>query len=238
MAKRKKSIRRALFSDRDKGVDKVLVFRFFRLLHGRFWGLGALFSILIGSGIGYLIRPDLLGPDIALSELGTDIRTAPFFSGAMFFSAYSLWRWRMYLSRTMKNDKPVIPLVSLTILGAYMIALMPVTWEVWPHRLHNIGVALAGISMSATVLADSLFSRTRRGKNLVYLRLVKLASFMLIIFGGIITTLSLREFDKLQLMLVGEAMMFAGYGIWVILKIYIGEGRQSTIGKIFQKVAG
>jgi hypothetical protein len=61
---------------------------------------------------------------------------------------------------------------------------------------------------------------------------------MLIIFGGIITTLSLREFDKLQLMLVGEAMMFAGYGIWVILKIYIGEGRQSTIGKIFQKVAG
>ncbi len=238
MAKQSRSIRRTIFGDHEKGVDRVLIFRFFRLLHGRFWGLGGLISMMLGAAIGYAIRPDLLRPDIALSELGTDIRTAPFFAGSMFFAAYSLWRWRTYLRRTFKTDRPVVPLISLTILGLYLIALMPVTWEVWPHRLHNLGVMITGLSMAATVLLDSVLSRTKYKKHKILFRLIKSVSLLLIIFGGVVVLLSVEEVAVLSMVLIGEAMMFAGYAVWVILRIYLGEGRQSAIGRIMKKIFG
>jgi hypothetical protein len=236
MVKSKNNIKKTIFNTNQRGVDRVLIFRFFRLLHGRFWGIGSIVSILLGATIGYLIRPDMFRVDGALSELGTDVRTAPFFAGSMFFAAYSLWRWRTYIKHTLKTARPEIPLVSLTILGLYMIALMPITWEVWPHRLHNIGVAITGISMSATVLTDSILSRTRKSKKANIWRMAKLTSFLLILVGATITALSVEEVNKLQLMLLGEGLMFLGYANWIILKVYIGEGTQSTIGRIVKKL--
>lgn len=236
MVKRKNTVKNAVFSDRSRGVDKVLIFRFFKLLHGRFWGFGAIVAIILCAVIGYLIRPDLLRVDGALSELGTDVRTAPFFAGSMFFAAYSLWRWRIYVKHTLKSTKPELPLLNLTILGLYMIALMPITWDVWPHRLHNIGVAITGLSMSATVLADSILSRTKKSKKAKYWRIAKLASFLFIMVGATITALSLEEINKLQLMLLGEGLMFLGYANWVVLKTYIGESPRSTIGRIVNKL--
>ena len=238
MAKKKNSIRKELFNSRSQGVDRILIFRFFKLLHGRFWGFGFILSGILGATIGYIIRPDLFDISIPLSELGTDVRTAPFFAGSMFFAAYSLWRWRTYLKNTLKNSRPVIPLVSLTILGLYLIALMPVTWEVWPHRFHNAGVILAGLSMSATVLMDSILSKNRKNKNEEIWKIIKLFSFTLIISGGIVVILSLEGVGKLNLILLGEFMMFAGYSIWILLKIFLGEGSRSAIGKLFHKLVG
>ena len=54
------SLRNELFGSHTRGIDKLLVFRFFKLLHGRFWGIGFIMAGVIASGIGYLIRPDLL----------------------------------------------------------------------------------------------------------------------------------------------------------------------------------
>lgn len=236
MAKRKNQVKKELFARKAKGIDKILIFRFFRLLHGRFWGLGAIIAIQVGAFIGYLIRPDLLAVTIPLSHLGTDVRTAPFFAGSMFFAAYCLWRWRIYLSRTVKNTRPIIPLVSLTILGLYLIALMPVTWEVWPSRLHDFGVILAGISMAATVVADSLLSKSKKSRYQTLWRAIKLLALLLIVVGGLITILSLDSIGKLALILVGELTMFVGYSTWIVLKTIHGEERRSAIGRFFQRL--
>jgi hypothetical protein len=234
--KKKNTVQKELLAKRSKGVDKVLIFRFFKLLHGRFWGLGAIISVIVGATIGYLIRPDLLAVDIPLSRLGTDVRTAPFFAGSMFFAAYCLWRWRIYLSRTMKNSRPVVPLLSLTILGLYLIALMPVTWEVWPARLHDVGVFLAGFSMLATVLADSVLSTYRRSSKLVLWRSIKLFAFVAIMLGGIVVILSLDEVGYLELILLGEGLIFLGYSVWVLQKIVHGESKRSTIGRLYERL--
>lgn len=236
-SKRRKAAK-TLFGTRSKGVDKILVFRFFRLLHGRFWGLGTLVSILTGALIGYSIRPDLLDVNIPVSRLGTDIRTAPFFAGSMFFAAYSLWRWRIYLGHTIKKKQPLLPLISMSILGLYLIALMPVTWEVWPARLHDFGVIILGISMLLTVAADVILTVNRKSKHSAQWKLIKLASILLIFVGGIIVVLSLAQVNVLNLILLGEVLMFLGYGSWVILKVALGEGRRSAIGRIVQKVVG
>lgn len=236
MAKRQTSIKHELFGRRTKGVDKILIFRFFRLLHGRFWGLGSLTAILLGAGIGYVIRPDLLAVDVPLSRLGTDVRTAPFFAGSMFFAAYSLWRWRIYLAHTMKNERPVLPLISLSILGMYLIALMPVTWEVWPSRLHDFGVFTLGISMLLTVSADVVLTQNRKNKNDTTWKIVKLLAFLTIMVGGVLVTLSLDEVQILNVILLGEGLMFIGYAGWVILKVALGEGKRSAIGRIVHKL--
>jgi len=115
---------------------------------------------------------------------------------------------------------------------------MPVTWEIWPHRIHNAGVILAGLSMSATVLMDSVLSKNRKNKNEEIWKIIKLFSFTLIISGGIIVILSLEDVGKLNLILLGEFMMFAGYSIWILLKIFLGEGSRSAIGKLFHKLVG
>lgn len=236
MAKRKNTVRRELFARRARGIDRILVFRFFRLLHGRFWGLGTLISILLGAAIGYAIRPDLLAVDIPLSRLGTDVRTAPFFAGSMFLAAYSLWRWRIYLSHTMKNTRLLLPLISLSILGLYLIALMPVTWQVWPARLHDFGVIILGISMLLTVSADTLFTRNRRSRNENVWKIIKMFSFLTIMIGGVMVTLSLYAVGIWNIILLGEAVMFVGYAAWVILKVALGEGQRSAIGRIVHRL--
>src|SRR5687767_7465523 len=107
-------------------LDKVLIFRFVKNLHGRFWGVAGIIVMVAGFTICFLIRPDLIDISTALSDFGTDIRTAPYFAGSVFFAAYGLWRWRNYLYRNWKRSMPVTGLVTLTILGLYLVALMPV----------------------------------------------------------------------------------------------------------------
>lgn len=225
-----------LFNSNARGIDKVLIFRFFRLLHGRFWGIGFILSGTISISVCYLINSSFLGYNIPLSNFGTDIRTAPYFAGGMFFAAYSLWRWRKYLSLTLKNPRPVIPLLSATILGCYLVALMPVTWEVWPQRLHYFGVALIGSSMIATVIFDSFLSKIHKSSNLGVWRLNKSLSLICIFFGSIITFLSLEKIAVLQHILIGEMSIFFGYTLWIITKIYAGEGPRSAIGRVVKKL--
>ena len=213
-----------------------MVFRFFKLLHGRFWGIGALLAITIGAVIGYAIRPDLLRWDAPLSALGTDVKTSPFFAGSMFLSAYCLWRWRTYLRQTERNQKLIISMISLTILGLYLIALMPVTWRPLPYKLHHFGVLLAGLSMSLTVVLDSILSKHKKNGHTVLWHGIKFLSFLLIVIGGIISILSLERYNKLQLVLVGESSMFVGYSVWVVLKVYLGESKSSTIGRLVKKI--
>lgn len=236
MTNKKPNIASELLNSRTRGIDKILIFRFFRLLHGRFWGLGTIVSISVGAAISYAIRPDLLAPDAALSELGTDVRTAPFFAGSMFLAAYSLWRWRIYLAHTIKNPRPILPLISLSTLGLYLIALMPVTWEGWPARLHHFGVFILGVSMLLTVSADALLTRNRKSKNNVIWGTIKLLSFLMIVVGGIMVALSMRDVAVWNVVLVGEGLMFLGYASWVILKVALGEGRRSAIGRIFHRL--
>jgi hypothetical protein len=232
----KSRIAKEVLNDRLRGVDRVLIFRFFKLLHGRFWGFGSLIAISLGALIGYSIRPDLLGLNTPLSRLGTDVRTSPFFAGSMFLSAYCLWRWRTYLRLTVRNSKPLLPLISLTILGLYLVALMPVTWKPWPYRIHHFGVVLAGISMCLTVMLDSILSKNKHSKHQGAWRAIKIFALLLIMTGGAIVILSTENIAKLHLILVGEAVMFFGYGVWISLKIYLGVGKTSAIGKIVKRL--
>jgi hypothetical protein len=88
-------------------LDSVLIFRYFRSLHGRFWGVaGALFMVL-GFMVCFAIRPDLLNVSTAFSDFGSDVRTAPYFAGSVFIFAYGLWRWHNYLARTWQRTMPV-----------------------------------------------------------------------------------------------------------------------------------
>jgi hypothetical protein len=88
-------------------MDKVLFLRFLRHLHGRFWGIVGISAMLIGFGICFIIRPDLLRISTAFSYFGNDVRTAPYFAGSVFFAAYGLWRWQQYLARTWKRAMPI-----------------------------------------------------------------------------------------------------------------------------------
>jgi uncharacterized membrane protein len=217
-------------------LDKVLVFRVFRNLHGRFWGIGAMMVLIIGFSVCFLIRPDLLTPSAAFSDFGEDVRTAPYFAGSVFFAAYGLWRWRNYLARTLKRTKPIIPLISLTIIGLYLVALMPVSWKPIPYKIHIFGVMLAGISMALTVLFDVLMSKTRKKTNYRKTKLIKFLCVLLIISGGIITFGSADITGWFSMALVGELIMLVGYGIWVVLKTYQGEDPRSALSKQLKKI--
>jgi hypothetical protein len=136
----------------------------------------------------------------------------------------------------MKNTKPVIPLISLTILGLYMIALMPVTWQVWPSRLHHIGVFITGCSMLAAVVVDSVLSKNRKSAHTNRWWLIKMLSVIMITSGGVLVFLSAETIAILDVILLGEAIMFFGYSGWIILKIYLGEGKRSAIGRLYEKI--
>ena len=66
-------------------LDKVLLFRFVRNLHGRFWGITGISFMILGFWVCFLIRPDMLVVSTAFSDFGNDVRTAPYFAGSVFF---------------------------------------------------------------------------------------------------------------------------------------------------------
>lgn len=215
-------------------TDKVLFFRVLQNLHGRFWGIAALYGLTIGLTICFLIRPDMRHVSTAFSDFGNDVRTAPFFAGSMFFAAYGLWRWRNYLSRTLKRSGPIIGLITLTIIGLYFVALMPVSWKPLPYRLHFFGVLLAGTSMMLTVVVDGLLTKSR--KTGYGAKLSRFVSVVCIVVGGYITYGSAEVIGWYKLSLLGEVLILLGYTIWVFMKTTQGEGARSRLGRLIQKI--
>lgn len=217
-------------------LDDVLIFRFFRRLHGRFWGLTAILVLLIGILVCFAIRPDLVHVSTAISDFGMDVRTAPYFAGSVFFAAYGLWRWRNYLARTLKRTRPILALITCTILGLYMVALFPVSWYPWPYRIHFLGVTITGISIALTVIFDILLSKTRKNQNTNKTRLVKMTSFVMIIVGGWLTFGSSQAIHWFNVALVGEVTMLVGYAIWIGIKTYQGEDPRSGLSKQLSRI--
>ncbi len=216
--------------------DRVIVFGLMRRLHGRFWGVAGLTIMIFFFTVCFLVRPDMLDWSTAFSDFGRDVRTAPYLAAALFFGAYGLWRWRNYLKRTLRHSRPVTSLVGLTVAGLYIAALMPVAWEPWSYRIHIFGVVLAGVSMAATVVVDTLLTRTKRKKHVKLWRFLRLVSFLLIVIGGYITLGSAALISWFQLALFGELMMLVGYAIWIIDKTYRGEGARSRLSRLLGKV--
>lgn len=217
-------------------VDKVLIFKLIRRVHGRFWGLAGLLLMFTGFVICCLVIPEMIAWSTAFSDFGRDVRTAPYLAASLFVGAYGLWRWRTYLRRTLKHARPVTTLVGLTVIGFYIAALMPIAWEPWPYRLHVFGVALSGISMAATVVVDSLLTRQKRNMYSLRWRMLRLISFLLILVGGYITLGSASFLGWYKLSLAGELAMFVGYFIWVADKTYRGEGARSALSRMLSKI--
>lgn len=217
-------------------LDNVLLLGFVRKVHGRFWGLAALMLLNTGLAICFLIRPDMWDVSTAFSGFGTDVRTAPYFAASMFFSAYGLWRWRNYLNRTLKRSRPFTGLIGLTIIGLYLVAFMPVSWEPWPYRVHMFGVILAGSSMAATVIVDGLLSQTAHSKHAATWRFVRYIAAGLIIVGGFITFGSAKVIDWFQVSLLGEYMILSGYTLWIMVKTYQGEGPRTKLSKLLKNI--
>ncbi len=217
-------------------LDKVLFFRFLQKLHGRFWGITGIIGMLIGMGICFAIRPELFRVSTAFSDFGKDVRTVPYFAGSIFFAAYGLWRWRNYLSRTLKRPGPVLFLITLTIVGMYLVVLMPVSWKPWPYRIHLFGVTLAGISMALTVVLDGLLTKSKKSAHIKINRFIRFVSFALILVGGYLTYGSVKSVGLYNVALLGESLILLGYGIWVYTKTKQGEGSRSRVSKLLQKI--
>lgn len=216
-------------------LDRVLIFRMLQRIHGRFWGVAAILIMVAAFAICFTIRPDLLAADAALSYFGTDTRTTPYFAGAMFFAAYGLWRWRNYLMRTLRRKRPISSSIFVTIIGLYLVALMPLNWEP-VYYVHMFGMCLVGFGATATVVADSLLTKAPRTRRVAVWRVLRLISFMLIVVGGTIIIGSLNEVGAFHLMMIGELMLLLGFAIWVCIKTYMGEGKRSQISKILKSV--
>jgi NADH:ubiquinone oxidoreductase subunit 6 (subunit J) len=217
-------------------LDKVLIFRLIHRLHGRFWGIGAISIMTVGFSICFVIRPDMFHVSTAISDFGTDVKTAPYFTGAMFFGAYGLWRWHNYLERTWKRQMPITGLISITVFGLVIAALMPLSWEPWPAKIHLIGMCIAGASMMITVVLDSLLSKTRETVRINPWRNLWLLSFSLIVVGSWLTFGSSHAINWFNVSLLGETMMLAGYSGWIIIKTYQGEGERSALSRLLKKV--
>lgn len=217
-------------------LDKLLIFSIFKKLHGRFWGLAGVLFLVAGLTICVLIQPGTLKASTAFSDFGNDVRTAPYFAGSVFLAAYGLWRWRNYLSRTLKRTQPILLLMALTIFGLILVALMPISWKVWPYRIHLIGITLVGISVAMTVVFDILLSKTRKGHNAYKTRFIKLVSFLLIVVGGWIALASIEPLGWYNISFIGESMMLGGYSIWIAIKTYQGEDPRSGLSRLLKRV--
>jgi multisubunit Na+/H+ antiporter MnhG subunit len=217
-------------------LDKVLFLRFLRHLHGRFWGVAGVAIMGAGFGVCFVIRPDLLHISTAFSNFANDVRTAPYFAASVFVAAYGLWRWQRYLARTWKRAMPVTGLISLTVIGLYLVALMPISWGHVPYAIHMFGVALAYGSMLATVIMDGLLTRTSLRSGVRGWRLVRFVSIVLIILGGWLTLGSARVVGWFHLSLLGEISLLAGYFSWIVLKTYVGEGNRTILSRILRKL--
>ncbi len=213
-------------------IDKVIIFRLMRRLHGRFWGVAGVLIMGFFLSVCFAIRPDMLDWSTAFSDFGKDPRTAAYLAAALFFGAYGLWRWREYLRRTLKHARPVTGLIYMTILGLYIAALFPVAWSGWPYRMHFIGVVIFGISMAMTVVVDTLLTRTRKKKGAWLWQFFRLLSFMLIVIGGYVTFGSAEVINWYELSLLGELLMFVGFTIWIVDKTYRGEGGRSRLSRL------
>lgn len=214
-------------------LDKVLIFRIFGSLRGRFWGVAGISMMSAGFGVCFLIRPDLYNISTAFSDFGNDVRTSPYFAGSVFMGAYGMWRWRNYLARTWKRARPFTGLITLTILGLYIVALVPLSWN---NRLHMAGMILAGISMLLTVVADGVLTKQSSRGNTKLWRLVRVTSFMSIVAGGWLTFGSSQLMNWYNVALLGEIMMLLGYLLWVGFKTYQGEGNRTKLSKLMHKV--
>lgn len=236
--RRKSSVRTVNFTFKKRHIevllDKVLIFRFIRNLHGRFWGLAGILVMIIGFTVCFLIRQDMIHPSTAFSDFCSDVRTAPYFAGSVFFGAYGMWRWRNYLARTWKRSMLVQGLITFTVFGLYIVALMPVSWRPIPHTIHMFGVALAGISMLATVVIDGLLTKSHDGHVGLW-RLTRFVSFVSIIVGGVIMAGSTELLHWFNLSLVGESLVLWGYLVWIVLKTYAGEGNTTVLARILKK---
>lgn len=217
-------------------LDQILFFKIIHRLHGRFWGVASIAGLIIGISICYLIKPEMLDPSLALSEFGNDVRTAPYFAGTMFFSSYALWRWKNYLARTLKRPRPILGLLTLTIVGLYLVALMPYGWRELPYRIHLFGVMLVGISIAALIIFDALLSRTVKGKNQRLAQGLKYSSFIIIIVGGWLTLGSVDSIGWYDVSLIGEGLMILGFAVWVGIKTYLGEGKRSALSRLLSKM--
>lgn len=215
-------------------IDRLLIFRFIRQLHGRFWGITAMLSMVFGLMICFAIKPDSAHWSTAFSDFGNDVRTAPYFAGSIFFASFGLWRWRNYLGHTLKRTRPLFELITLTIIGLYLVALMPVSWGGIPHHLHIFGVMLTGASMLATVIIDTLLSKPRRTRHADRWRFYRLLSCSLIIIGGWLTLSSSTLLHRYHVSLFGEILILAGYTTWVSMKTYMGEGNRSQLSKLLR----
>lgn len=216
-------------------LNKVLFLRFLKKVEGRFWGLTAITGMLMGFSVCLIIRPDLIDITTAFSDFGNDVRTAPYFAGSVFFGAYGLWRWRLYLAHTWKRTMPVTGLITLTIIGLYLTALMPISWRPVPYYIHLFGVSLAGVSMLATVIIDGLLSNTKKSssKPAVWKGL-RLVSVLFIVLGGWLTIGSVDLLGWYDVALLGESLLLAGYFIWIFVKTYQGQGRRTLLSKLLK----
>ena len=215
-------------------LDKVLFFSYLRRIQGRMWGVTAISGMLFGFSICFVIRPDLIHISTAFSDFADDVRTAPYFAGSMFFAAFGMWRWRAYLMRSWKRKAPVTGLMTLTIIGFYLVALMPISWKPIPFYLHIFGMTLSFASMFATVVIDGILSHTRQTKNIAIWRSLRLISFILIILGGYLAFESTDIRNKMDVALLGETLLLAGYFIWIIIKTYQGQGRRTLISRFLK----
>ncbi len=218
-------------------LDKILLARLFKRLHGRFWGIYGLLVLNIGLMVCFLIKPELWRPETAFSEFSKYSNTAPYYMAGMFAAAFGLWKWRNYLTRTLKNTALITLLITLIVAGLYLIAFMPLGWNEAAEKLHYFGVALVGVSISLTVMADIVLLKTRKKKHFRLWQFFRISSFLIIVSGLVVTALSANRFGKkLDIALIGEYLMLFGFGLWVILKTYLGEGKRSAISKLVNKV--
>lgn len=187
----------------------------------------------IGFSVCFIIRPDLRDISTAFSDFGNDIRTAPYFAGSVFVGAYGMWRWRNYLARTWKRAMPVTGLITMTILGLYIVALVPLSWN---NRLHMAGMILTGISMLLTVIIDGLLSKPSHRNSHMHWRTVRIMSIILITLGGWLTLGSAQLVGIYKVALLGETLMLLGYLLWVGVKTYQGEGNRSLLSKSLKRI--
>lgn len=218
-------------------LDKFLLLKLAKRLNGRFWGIYGLLGLGVSLLLCFNIRQDLQVWSTAFSDFGGDIRTAPYFTAGIFVSAYGLWRWRNYLTSSSKRPGIITMLITFTILGLYMVAFMPIGWNNTIETLHYAGFTLVGISMALTVLADTLLRKIRKSKRTRQWQLVRISSLLFIVTGLVITALSTARFNMvLDVALIGELLMFYGYGLWVVTKTYQGEGARSSFSRLLAKV--
>lgn len=218
-------------------ADKLLLFKLFKKLNGRFWGIYGVLIFSIFMLISFVILPSSRDVSTALSDFGTDIRTAPLFTAALFFAGYGLWKWRNYLAKSSKSPGLVALSITGIIFGLYMVAFLPVGVNDTVERFHYFGFGLAGFFMITTVFLDLLLRKTKKGKAQRKWQFIRIFSLFLIISGAIVTILSADRFGPIiNYALVGEGLILLGFATWVMARTYQPEGLQSGFSKVLNKI--